>query len=104
LLAQFSIVPLGVGESVSRYVASVIKEVEKSGLEYRLTAMATIVEGPPEQVFALIQKCHQKVRRLAPRVITTIIIDDRKGGKNRLEGKIQSVEKKLKKSVKKYSS
>jgi len=102
MLAQFSIVPLGVGESVSKYVASVIKEVEKSGLNYRLTAMATIVEGSPEEVFALIQKCHKKVRRLAPRVITTIIIDDRKGAKKRLEGKIKSVEEKIGKKVKKY--
>jgi len=102
MLAQFSIVPLGVGESVSKYVASVIKEVEKSGLDYRLTAMATIVEGSPEEVFALIQKCHKKVRRLAPRVITTIIIDDRKGAKKRLEGKIKSVEAKLGKEVRKY--
>ncbi len=102
MLAQFSIVPLGVGESVSKYVASVIKEVEKSGLNYRLTAMATIVEGSPEEIFALIQKCHKKVRRLAPRVITTIIIDDRKGAKKRLEGKIKSVEAKLGKEVRKY--
>ena len=102
MLAQFSIVPLGVGESVSKYVASVIKEVEKSGLNYRLTAMATIVEGSPEEIFALIQKCHKKVRRLAPRVITTIIIDDRKGAKKGLEGKIKSVEAKLGKEVRKY--
>lgn len=100
MLAQFSIVPLGKGESISRYVARVIKEVEKSGLDYRLTAMATIVEGTPDEVFALIQRCHKKITRLAPRVLTTIIVDDRKGAKNRISGKIKSVEKKLKRKLK----
>ena len=95
MLAQFSIVPIGVGESLSSYVASIIKEVEKSGLPYRLTAMATIVEGPSEEVFALLKRCHQKARRFAPRILTTIIIDDRKGAKNRLTGKVKSVEEKL---------
>ena len=99
MIAQFSIVPIGKSESISGYVASVIKEVEKSGLEYRLTAMATIVEGPADAVFALVRRCHKKVSRTSPRVLTTIIIDDRKGAKNRLTGKIKSVEKKLGRQV-----
>lgn len=102
MLAQFSIVPLGVGESLSRYVAVIVKEVEKSGLDYRLTAMATIVEGPADKVFALLKRCHQKAKKFAPRVLTTIIIDDRKGAKARLEGKVRAVEKKLGRRVKSY--
>jgi len=95
MLAQFTIVPIGKGESISGYVATVLKEVEKSGLDYRLTAMATIVEGPTDEVFALIRRCHQKVTKLSPRVLTNISIDDRRGAKKRLSGKIESVERKL---------
>jgi uncharacterized protein (TIGR00106 family) len=102
MLAQFSIVPIGVGESLSRYVAEIVKEVEKSGLDYRLTAMATIVEGSDDEVFALLKRCHQKAKRFAPRVLTTIIIDDRKSAKNRLTGKVLSVENRLGKRVKSY--
>jgi len=102
MLAQFSIVPIGVGESLSRYVAEIVKEVEKSGLDYRLTAMATIVEGSDDEVFALLKRCHQKAKRFAPRVLTTIIIDDRKAAKNRLTGKVLSVENRLGKRVKSY--
>jgi len=95
MLAQFSIVPIGKGESLSRYVAEIIKEVEKSGLDYRLTPMSTIIEGRAEEVFALIQRCHQKMRRLAPRVLTSIVIDDRKRAPRRIDAKVKSVEKKL---------
>lgn len=102
MLAQFSIVPLGKGESLSGYVASIIKEVEKSKLPYRLTAMATIVEGPDDEVFALLKRCHQRAKRFAPRVLTTIIIDDKKGARNRLNGKVESVERKLGRRVEKY--
>jgi len=102
MLAQFSIVPIGVGESLSRYVAEIVKEVEKSGLDYRLTAMATIIEGSDDEVFALLKRCHQKAKRFAPRVLTTIIIDDRKSAKNRLTGKVLSVENRLGKRVKSY--
>jgi uncharacterized protein (TIGR00106 family) len=102
MLAQFSIVPLGKGESLSQYVAAIVKEVEKSGLDYRLTAMATIVEGPADEVFALIQKCHRKAKGFAPRVLTTIVIDDRKGAQNRLTGKVKSVEQKLGGKIKSY--
>jgi len=95
MLAQFSVVPVGKGESLSRYVAAALKEVEKSGLDYRLTAMSTIVEGETDEVFALLKRCHATVRKLAPRVLTTIIIDDRKAGKNRIRAKVESVEQKL---------
>jgi len=101
MLAQFSIVPIGKGESVSRFVAEVVKEVDKSGLDYRLTAMATIVEGPNDKVFSLVRRCHDRVKKMSDRVLTTIVIDDRKGGNNCIECKVQSVQDKISKPIKK---
>ncbi|OGL42615.1 MAG: hypothetical protein A2161_04065 [Candidatus Schekmanbacteria bacterium RBG_13_48_7] len=95
MLAEFSISPLDKGESLSAYVSKSLEIVVNSGLPYRLTAMGTIVEGEPEEVFDLIIKCHMNMRSLSNRVSTLIKIDDRKGKTNRLEGKIQSVEQKL---------
>ncbi len=43
----------------------------------------------------LIKKCHDAVRRTGERVVTSITIDDRKGKRSRMEGKIRSVEKKI---------
>jgi uncharacterized protein YqgV (UPF0045/DUF77 family) len=39
MLAYFSIAPVGVGESLSEYIAAIADIIDKSGLEYRLGAM-----------------------------------------------------------------
>ena len=95
MLAEFSITPLDKGESVSKYVARSLKLVSESGLSYKISAMGTIVEGEPDEVFDLIQKCHMHMREVSNRVSTLIKIDDRKGKTGRLDGKIKSVEKHL---------
>lgn len=103
MIAEFSIAPLQEegGDSLSRFVAEMIDTVEKSGLEYRLTAMGTLVEGETDRVFALIQECHKAMRNRAPRVLTTIRIDDREGVSDGLSSKVQSVEEKLGRQVRK---
>jgi uncharacterized protein (TIGR00106 family) len=99
MLATFTIVPIGKDESVSSTVAKVIKIVDASGLDYKLTAMGTIVEGDWKSVMELIGKCHAFARKGSPRVLTSITIDDRKGAKNRLEGKVESVRRKAGKEI-----
>jgi len=101
MLANFSVIPLGRGESVSKYVAKVIDIVDKSGLSYQLTSMGTLVEGGWDEVMEVIRKCHHTTRKLVPRVYTVITIDDRKGARGRLQGKVRSVERVLKREVKK---
>ena len=97
MLASFSVVPVGIGEELKEYVADVIRIIEKSGLDYRLGSMETTIEGESDQVWEIIRKCHKRMRELAPRVLTHIAIDDRMGARNRLQGKVQDVEKILKK-------
>lgn len=101
MLTEFTIIPIGVGESLSRYVVDLVKIVEESGLDYRLTPMSTVVEGEWDEVMSLVTRCHKKTREKANRVITSITIDDRAGKKDRLTGKIESVEQVLGKEVKK---
>lgn len=100
MLVEFSIVPSGKEESLSRYVAKVLDLVDKSGLDYRLTPMDTVVEGEWDEIFPLIKKCHDLMREHSRRVITSIKIDDREGAKGRLEGKKQSVEMVLERKLK----
>ncbi len=100
MLASFSIIPLDKGQSLSRYVAEIIDLVDNSGLDYRLGAMSTTVEGDFDQVMELIKLCHLKMRENSKRVITNISIDDREGANNRLNGKPASIEKALKKNLK----
>lgn len=100
MLASFTIVPMGVGEQLKTYVAEVLALVDASGLDYRLGAMQTTVEGEREAVMDLIMKCHVRMRELAPRVSTRIAIDDREGAVGRLDGKIADVEDVLGKTLK----
>ncbi|MFW6040383.1 MAG: MTH1187 family thiamine-binding protein [Thermoplasmatota archaeon] len=101
MIVEFTIIPLGKGESISDYVAEVIDIVDKSGISYKLTPMGTIVEGEWDEVMSLIKKCHHHIKEKSNRVDTRIVIDDRKGAKNRISGKVKSVESKLGKEVKK---
>ncbi len=101
MLAEFTIVPLDKGESLSEYVSQVLELVDESGLEYRLTPMGTVVEGDWDEVMGLIKRCHQHMRKHSRRVSTSIKIDDREGAVGRLSGKIRSVEMKLGKELKK---
>lgn len=95
MIAEFSVVPIGAGESVSPYVAECLKIVRESGLKYELTASATILEGDYDQIMDTIGRCHKKVRSMTDRVMTSVRIDDREGGTNEIERKVMSVEEKI---------
>ncbi len=95
MIAEFAIIPIGSGESLSRYIAEALKIVESSGLKYELTATATILEGDFDQVMDVIKRCHQRVLSMSPRVMTFVRIDDRIGAKDEMERKVHSVEEKV---------
>ena len=77
---------------MSKYVGRCLEIVDASGLDYRLNPMGTVVEGPFDEVLALIARCHQAVAKDCDRVSTTIKIDDRKGASGELDGKVRRVE------------
>ena len=91
-IAEFSVSPTGKGASVSEYVARCLDLVDRSGLAYRLNPMGTVVEGPFDEVMALIAKCHQAVAADCERVSTVIKIDDRKGARDQIARKVSKVE------------
>lgn len=101
VLLEMSIVPLGQGESVSQYVAECIDLVDRSGLDYELHAMGTIVEGELAQVLALMQQCIEHVARSSNRVTCTAKLDYRQGVTGGMRSKVASVEKKLGRPVRK---
>lgn len=101
MLAEFSIVPIGIGESIGSHIAKIIKIVDESGLSYKANPMGTVIEGNWDEVMALIKKCHTAVMQDAPRAVTTVSIDDRPNKPNRITEKLKSVEKRLGKEIKK---
>lgn len=102
MIAEISVIPIGKGVDLAGYVAKVVKIIDESGLDYKLHAMGTVVEGDGDRVFDLIKKCHNKMLELSERVYTTVKIDERKDNKGKmLEHKVQAVEKELGKNLKK---
>jgi len=95
VLLEMSIVPMGVGESVSTYVAECVDLVDQSGLDYELHSMGTIVEGELPAVLALMQQCIEKMTEHSGRVTCTAKLDFRRGKSGRLKSKVESVEQKL---------
>lgn len=96
VLVDVSIVPLGVGVSVSKYVAACERVLREAGLEPRLHAFGTNVEGEWEAVLAAIKRCHEVVHAMgAPRISTTMRLGTRVDKAQSLADKVRSVEEKL---------
>lgn len=100
LLLEFSMSPLGKGESVGKYVSRSLDIIDKSGVDYRLNPMGTVLEGEWDDVMDVVRQCYERMRKDCNRVSCTIKIDYRKGHKGRLSGKTASIEKRLKRKLK----
>jgi uncharacterized protein (TIGR00106 family) len=95
VVLDFSLFPLGVGESLSTYVARSLDIIDRSGVNYRCHAMGTTLEGDFDTVLAVVKQCFEAMAADCNRVECSIKIDYRKGYTGRLDGKIASVEQKL---------
>ncbi len=91
MMMEFSIFPVGTGESLSAAVVRAFHLVRKSGLPFRLTDMGTIVEGSPKECLRLVQKCIHLLSRDYARLSCSIKIDYRKGSRSRLGKKARKV-------------
>jgi uncharacterized protein (TIGR00106 family) len=100
VLLEFSMSPLGKGESVGKYVSRSLDIIDRSGVDYRLNPMGTVLEGEWDDVFGVVRKCYERMRKDCNRISCTIKVDYRKGYKGRLSGKVASVEKHLKRRLK----
>lgn len=101
MLLELSVIPLGRGRSISADVADLVKLIDASGLDYRVTAAGTILEGSWEQVMDVARKCHAEMRKKTERVVTFMKIDDYAERAGRLTAAVTSVETKVGKPVKK---
>ncbi len=95
MLAEFSVAPIDRGSGMSGPVAEIMRLIEKSGLDYLVNPMGTVVEGPCNEVFDLIRCCHLRMKDFSDRVATYVKIDDRKGAEGAIRRKIEAVEEKL---------
>jgi uncharacterized protein (TIGR00106 family) len=96
VVADVSVVPIGVGVSLSKYVAACERIFTEAALDTRLHAYGTNIEGEWDEVFSAIERCHQVIHEMgAPRVSTVIKVGTRTDRAQTLADKVQSVESKL---------
>ena len=96
VMIDLCVVPLGVGVSVSNYIAECEKILHQAGLETHLHAYGTNVAGEWNDVFDAVRRCHARVHELgAPRITSTIKVGTRTDRVQTMAEKIDSVQQKL---------
>ena len=98
VIAEASIIPIGTKTpSVSKYIARAIEVLrQEKGINYKLTAMGTLIEGELEKVLEVIGNMHRSLfDQEVKRVITNIKFDDRSDKTLTMDYKVKSVIKKL---------
>ncbi len=96
VILDFTVVPVGVGVSLSEYVAACERILQESDLNYELHANGTNVEGEWEQVFGAIQRCHETLHAMGvPRIHTEIKLGTRIDRDQKMADKVTSVKEKL---------
>jgi uncharacterized protein (TIGR00106 family) len=94
-LLEFSVSPMGKGESVGEYVARCVEIVEQSGLDYEVHAMGTLVEGELDAVLEVMRRSIEVVAADCERVSCTAKLDVRRGHRGAISTKVASVERRV---------
>ncbi len=96
-LADICIIPIGAGLSVSRHVVACQEIFNEAGLDTRLHAYGTNVEGEWDDVMAALKRCHEKVHEMgAPRISASIRLGTRIDREQSMQDKVDSVTDKMK--------
>ncbi|GAB4385721.1 MAG: MTH1187 family thiamine-binding protein [Phycisphaerales bacterium] len=96
VIVDFTVIPIGVGVSLSPYIAACEQVLRDAGLAHTLHANGTGVEGEWDEVFAALRRCHEVVHEMgAPRVSTTIKVGTRTDRTQSMADKVRSVQSRL---------
>ena len=96
VIIDLCVVPIGVGTSVSAYVAACQKVLEEAGLSHTMHAYGTNIEGDWDAVMAAVKRCHEVVHAMgAPRISSTMKVGTRTDRRQSMADKVESVQAKL---------
>jgi uncharacterized protein (TIGR00106 family) len=92
IIAQLSVVPIGEGTSVSRYVQIAVKALRDSGVRFEVGAMSTTLQvNDMDTLFDVVKRVHESVTRAGvKRVVLDLKIDDRRDKDATIESKIDA--------------
>ncbi len=101
-ILNFAIFPTNVNdnnsgyEGSSKYVSKVLKMIDESGVPYKLNPMGTSIETETlEEALDIVKRAYDVLEPYSNRVYSAITIDIRKGRKNGMKQKIQSIENRI---------
>jgi uncharacterized protein (TIGR00106 family) len=96
VIVDLCIIPLGVGVSLSPYIAACQKHLEDQGLTFQLHAYGTNIEGDWDTVMTAVKSCHEIVHDMgAPRITSTLKVGTRTDREQTMNDKLESVAAKL---------
>ena len=96
VIANISLVPIGQGVSLSKYVAVCERIFKKVGLHFHLHANGTNVEGEWNDVFGAFKRCHEAVHAMnVVRIHASIQVGTRTDKKQTMQDKVNSVQARL---------
>lgn len=92
-VVQVSVVPVGTTTpSISHHVAHCLDVLEATGLSYELAPMGTVIEGDLREILEAVAKMHEGTFGTdVARVLTTVIVDDRRDKQLTMAGKVEAV-------------
>ena len=100
VIADLCVVPVGVGTSVSEYIAACERILTEAGLVIQLHAYGTNIEGEWDTVFSAVKRCHEVLHDMgAPRISTNMRIGTRTDREQTMQDKIVSVQNLLDKET-----
>ncbi|KXA91583.1 hypothetical protein AKJ57_00790 [candidate division MSBL1 archaeon SCGC-AAA259A05] len=98
VVVEVTIIPIGTGgPSLSKYISKALEKLEDADVKYELTSSGTIIEGDLDEVLEVAKRMHENVfDQEISRVVTYLQIDDRRDKSMTIQGKKESVEKRMK--------
>ncbi len=93
-IMEIQIVPVGTGSpSIHDMVAACVRVARDADVDVQVTPTGSVLEGAVDRLFRVAEKMHQEaLKRGAPRVFTSITVDERKTGEVGLKKRVQEVE------------
>lgn len=86
MISEIQVLPTPAGNADDRYahVHAAIEVIQASGLTYEVGPLGTSVEGPPDEVWALLRRVHEACLAAgAASAVTVIKVAERAGDEDR---------------------
>lgn len=92
VIAELMIIPIGVGASLSKYIAQCERILQDTNLKIQLHAEGTNIEGEWDAVMKAVKQCVEALHAMGvPRLMTSVRISTRVDKNETMEESIESV-------------